>query len=97
MQPTTPLPLGGLFLLADGDAVALAPLAPRAAFLQLTRHSYALRFVGGLGVNPQHFRQCEQLLVAVPLWQLARPRTFAALPELIEMVAEHIAACGKAA
>lgn len=85
-----PLPLRHLFVLASSPECRLERLAPRAAFLQLVRHSYALRFVGSGGASATHFRQCEQLLASIPVWRLTRPREFAALPTIIQLVANHV-------
>jgi hypothetical protein len=88
--PRSPLPLGRLYVLANGTRPESEPLPPRQAFLELTRYSYADAEVVE-GATAAHFHQCAWLAGAVAVHRLKRQRCLAALPELAEFVAEEVA------
>ncbi len=80
-----PLPLGRLYVLADGPAVAIEPLDRQAQLVELVRHSYVARALPRLDA-PTHLRQCAAVLQAVPVARLARPRDLAQLAATAEAV-----------
>lgn len=90
--PQAPMPLQGIYLLADGDGVAAETLEPQQSFVEILRQSYALRFVGTAGVTAAHFHQCAGLARATPVRRLSRPRSLSALPDVVRLV-EQTAAC----
>ncbi|MEJ5198969.1 MAG: serine kinase [Anaerolineae bacterium] len=85
-----PLPLRHVYVLAYGEAIAIEPLAPRPAFLELVRHSYSVRALAGAAVAA-HFAQCSRLAGQVAFSRLRRPQDVALLPELARRVEAHAA------
>ncbi len=83
-----PLPLRQLYVLAPGPAIAIEPLAPRPAFLELVRHSYSARVLAGAAVA-DHFGQCSRLAGQVAISRLCRPQDLTLLPELARRVEQH--------
>jgi hypothetical protein len=82
---TEPAPLGRLYVLADGPAPALEPVAPREALVELLRHSYGARTLQHVR-REAHFLQCAAVARAVPVARLAYPRALERLPEAIRLV-----------
>jgi hypothetical protein len=76
------LPLRCIYILTDGTHQGVEPLYSQGIFLELVRHSYALRFVGSVGASVEHFRQSVRLAKAVPFYYLNRPL---ALPEMLDL------------
>ena len=88
------LPLAQLYVLAEGESIAVERLDKQAALVELVRHSYAARSLPSL--DPAgHLRQCAALLRQAPLFRLVRPRLLADLPAVAEAV-ERAAAAGLA-
>jgi hypothetical protein len=85
-----PLPLRALYVLDDADDLAIEPLAPPAALLEVLRHSYGAQSIQA-AVAPEHFRQCAAVARSVPVRRLRRSRSLPALPGLMEAVAEDLA------
>jgi hypothetical protein len=80
-----PLPLGRLYVLAGGPAVAIEPLDRQAQLVELVRHSYVVRALPRLDA-PTHLRQCAAVLQAVPVARLARPRDLTQLGAVADAV-----------
>jgi hypothetical protein len=80
-----PLPLGRLYVLAEGDTIAIEPLDKPAALVELVRHSYAARALPRLD-GAEHLRQCAGLLRHTALFRLQRPRSLAVLPAVAEAI-----------
>lgn len=80
-----PLPLGRLYALATGPAVAIEPLDRQAQLLELVRHSYVARALPHLDA-PTHLRQCAAVLQAVRVARLVRPRDLGQLAAVAEAV-----------
>jgi hypothetical protein len=84
-----PLPLAAVFVLAFGEATAIAPLTPREALLELVRHSYCAPRLAALGAE-RHFVQCGETAKRVPVRRLTRPRSLEALAEVAELVEREV-------
>jgi hypothetical protein len=78
--------LSRIYVLAEGTEPALEPCRSHEAFVELVRHSYALRVVGDAGATALHFRLCAQLAAQVPIYRLRRPYSLAALPAIVDLV-----------
>ena len=90
----TPLPLRCIYVLdfcEEGEAVSGTPLSPREATIELTRHAYALRFMGEKGVTPRHFRQATALAQRVPVRRLKRIRSLKKLTDLTRYIEADLA------
>jgi len=85
-----PLPLGRLYVLADGTAPEIEPLKPRDAFVEVVRHSYLDRLLQATGTTASHFRQCGALVTRVPVRRLTRPRVLHELPALAHLIENDV-------
>jgi hypothetical protein len=86
-----PLPLRYIYILDAGPTLEVSSVPAQEAFVQLVRHSYALRFIGPNGATAAHFRQCARLAGQVPIACLKRPVALDALPQLADLIEEHLA------
>jgi hypothetical protein len=84
-----PLPLRRVYVLAKDTAYAIEPIRPSEAMVELVRHSYPTRLLQPGG--PSHFRQCARLVKDIPIYRLKRSSAIAALPDLAQLVEEHLA------
>jgi hypothetical protein len=89
--PQAPLPLRCMYVLDEGSRRGIETLQPQEVFLELVRHSYAPRFLGTTGATASHFRWCAKLASSVPILRLRRPRVLSALPDVAQLVEEHLA------
>lgn len=80
-----PLPLGRLYVLAEGPAVAIEALDRQAQLMALVRHSYVARALPRLDAAT-HLRQCAAVVAAVPVARLVRPRDLGQLGAAAEAV-----------
>jgi len=87
------LPVTQIYILAEGDEMAITPLMGQEAFIALTTHSFMLRILAETEGTVSHFRQCEAVAARTPLFRLTRPRTFAALPDVAQRIEAQVAAC----
>lgn len=83
---TEPISLHSLYVLCDAEDVGLEKLGDAAAFIEITRHTYVNRFLKALKAESRHFRQCRQLLSKLPVWRIDRPRDFAVMNEVCDLV-----------
>ena len=88
-----PLPLKRLYILTQGDAIAIQPFSPAQALIQLIANSYIPSLLNHQFLNttdaPQHLQQCTRLTGAVR--QLMRPRSLDLLPEVAQYVENDMA------
>ena len=85
-------PLAGIFYLDEGESVSCERLDGQEGFQALLEQSYAPRFLGSDLTGNRHFEQCSDLARRVPIYRLQRPRRFSVLPQVIEVVREHLLA-----
>jgi len=84
-----PISLGRGYFLRFGERLALTPLSPQAAMLELMTQSYMARVFGRALDGDQaarHFRQCADLAHRVPFYTLERPYALAALPGAVALI-----------
>lgn len=81
-----PLPLRKIYVLGKGEQLGIAAIGAQAAFLELVRHSYAVRFLGNQGINALHFQQCTQLVKSIPISRLNRRPALGDLPDIVQQV-----------
>ncbi len=79
------LPLGGLYVLAEGEPAGIQPLDKQAALVELVRHSYMSHTLPPAAAAA-HLRQCAAVLRQVGLSQLRRPKYLPGLPAICAMV-----------
>lgn len=87
--PRHPLPLRGIYVLVGGDHLAIERLAPRAAFMHLLRHSYAVNLLQRTRTAGRHLNQCTDIIEKVPVCLLKRPTALELLPVIAEQVEQH--------
>jgi hypothetical protein len=89
-----PLPLSCIYVLAGGTTLAIEPLQPQDTLRELIRHWYGSRYgvellrPGGLSA---FFQQCVNLTNRVPVCRLTRPYSLSTLPDVAQLVEEHLA------
>ena len=79
------LPLGRLYVLAEGEPASLQPLDKPAALVDLVRHSYMANTLLPAAAAA-HLRQCAALLRVVGLSRLQRPLALPELPAICALV-----------
>jgi hypothetical protein len=84
--PESPLPLRRLYLLEEGDTIAIEPVVGLWAFVLLSSYSYASRLLGATGQEAVHFQQCTDLIHRSDLRRLVRPRRWERLSGVVEAV-----------
>jgi hypothetical protein len=87
----TPLPLRKIYVLGGGESFVIEPILAQDSFLELVRHSYALRSLGQQGLNANHFKDCTQLVKSIPISRLVRRPSLTTLQEIVELVTQDLA------
>ena len=85
------LPLGRLYVLAEGEPPGIQPLDKQTALVELVRHSYMSHTLPPMAAAA-HLRQCAALLRQVGLSQLRRPMSLPGLPTVCALVEADAAA-----
>jgi HPr Serine kinase C-terminal domain len=85
----TRLRLARVFLLDEGPAVSVTPLAPRDAFIALVSHTYGIQWLHGLSGRGQ-FRDRTEVVRNVPVDRLTRPWNLAALGPVVSRVEAEV-------
>lgn len=89
-QPTSPVPLAGVYLLEDGPETAFESLSAGEQVMSLVDNTYA---IGALGADSQartNVRVCGEIAEATTVKRLQRPRELDRLPEVIDRVRADI-------
>ena len=84
-----PEPLSRLYLLersADAPGVALEPVAPAAAVIELVRHSFLARMVEALGWQPRRLEVLARVAERVPVRRLRYPHGLDRLGEVCRAI-----------
>jgi hypothetical protein len=83
------LPLACLYVLCGGEAIRIAPLPPREAFLQIVAHSYGIEWLHETS-GPEQFRDRAELVRRIPVRLLQRPSGLELIPRLARLVEEDL-------
>jgi len=86
----TPFPLKKIYVLEEGPELAIEPLSPQEAFVELMRHSITAGILKGSGRAPEHLLQCGNLIKTGSIAWLKRPRSLEILSALAEMVEKDL-------
>jgi hypothetical protein len=92
-SPQKSLPLRCIYLLGLGSAPVIEPCAPREALTELMRHWKGAKFGPELlraSNISSFFSQCAALAKNIPIYRLKRPASLAALPEVTDLVEDHL-------
>lgn len=84
-----PLPLRHIYVLAEDAALNIEPLRPQEAVIELVRHSRPTTLFHSGGAP--HFLQCVNLAKELTVYRLKRPLSLSLLPELSQLLEEHVA------
>jgi hypothetical protein len=88
--PRQPPRLQRIYVLEEGEPLALTPLRSAEALVEFVRYSFSARLLRATG-RPLHFRQCAGLAQQVPTRRLTRPPSLQVLPALLGRVEEDLA------
>jgi hypothetical protein len=83
------LPLACLYVLCDGDTVAIEPLSSRDAFLEVVSNSYGITWLHGVS-GPGQFGARAELVRHVPVRRLRRPPGLDQVAEVARRVEEDL-------
>lgn len=81
-------PMHCIYILTKEDGMKIEPITPQSAVLELIRHSIPTRWVRLDDVD--HFKKCIVLASKVPFFYLSRSKSLLDLPEMVNMVKEHL-------
>ena len=83
-----PRPLSRMYLLGEGAVVAIAPISPRDALIELVKSSFLLD-IDESEMLRWHFDTLSDLAARWPCFRLDYPRRYAVLPEVRHAVVAH--------
>jgi hypothetical protein len=87
-----PLPLKRLYILEEGETLAIEPLKPQDALLHVLGQSYPAR-VFRQGLQGQeaasNFTRCAGVVKQVPVFRLKCPKSLTLLPATAQLLEEH--------
>lgn len=88
-----PVPIKGIYQLAKGSELALKPLNPQQATMQLIANSFVGRCASPLleaesGIS--HFHKCMSLIKHVPIYRLERPQSLELVSAIAELIEENL-------
>lgn len=89
-QPSTPVPLGCVYVLEDADSIDIVRPAPEKQLMELVEHTYTRGLLDDDRTAVSNFRRCTLLTDEVPVKRLRRPRDFDVLPRLVDRVAADV-------
>ena len=84
------LPLGCIYVLDQGDALEIEPLRSQEALVELIRNTYGRRLFQAVR-RSSHLHQCADVVSSVPMRRLKRPKSLAALSDVVRLVEEDLA------
>jgi hypothetical protein len=86
---STPIPLRAIYVLRISDALAIEPLAPNEALVELARNSFVAPLVDQMGTSKRHFMQLAELVRRVPVISLERPLRLEMLGEVVKRTMKY--------
>jgi hypothetical protein len=84
---TRRLHLRSVYVLCEGDEVAIESLSVQEAFIALIQHSYTVRLLDLSGAAT-HFQQCATLAKTTAVCKVIVPRNLVKLPHVAQMIAD---------
>jgi hypothetical protein len=82
------VPLKRIYVLSKGQSLAISPLSPQKAMLDLVQHSIPTRW--SCPQDAAHFLACAQIMKHIPMFQLQRSDYLPSLPDLAQLVEDHL-------
>ncbi|MFH1115525.1 MAG: hypothetical protein V1792_16575 [Pseudomonadota bacterium] len=89
--PSVPVPLVGVYLLAEGRDLQMSPVSGHEAVYELVKNSYWVRLMHDSRPS-SYFLQCARLITQIPVLRLTRPRDVSLLPEVARMIERSVLA-----
>lgn len=86
-----PIPLQQIYVLDKGSEHKITNLKPQETFVELVRHTRAIKSVTEQHFFAEHLHLCSELIKNVRFCRFARKPSLADLPKLIELVEEDLA------
>lgn len=86
-----PVKLGALYVLDKSDEVRIEPLDLSRTFIELITNTHAGHHLERLNGQERHFRQCQELVQAIPSFRISRPHQFGQIDEVCSKLEKHIA------
>ncbi|MCX7092224.1 MAG: hypothetical protein NTY50_02050 [Methylobacter sp.] len=91
---TLPLPIRWIYILGRNNVTEeflIEPIQGLQRFQPLRNNTYRVRFLDGMGLRPEHMKQCGQLANRIRLARVARPNNGFMLDRLIDRLLADIA------
>ncbi|KAA9397179.1 hypothetical protein Har1130_08530 [Haloarcula sp. CBA1130] len=79
-QPATPVPLERIYLLEDGESIAMEPVRPDEQVMALVDNTYTLGALEADGQAVSNFNACGKIVEMTDIRRLRRPRNLDTLP-----------------
>jgi hypothetical protein len=92
--PRAPLPLRSIHVLVRGRTLAIEPLGPQEAMVELLRHTYRISLMHPFR-GPANFLNCVRLVQEVPVYRLSVPPSLAGSGAMVEKVLRALDALGR--
>jgi hypothetical protein len=89
-----PIPLKGIYQLDKGKTIALKPLNPQEATVQIIANSFIARCASPLlegDAKIKHFQDCMRLIKQVSIYRLERPQDLSLVPAIAQLVEQNLA------
>jgi hypothetical protein len=91
-KPKELIPVCRIYLLEYAGEIACRRITPMSAVAALSSNSFVRHWRMNEAALAAHLRDCSAVAGSVPLYRLFRPRSIAALPDLVRWVELEIAA-----
>ncbi len=88
----TPLPVKAVYILSihNRETIDFSPIEGMDKFIPLKNQTYRSQHLDGLGLKPQHLKQCAQLANKVRVTRIIRPKQGCQLDDLIALIEEDL-------
>lgn len=84
--PSTPLPLDGIYVLAEAPQLDVERLDSQLAIRELLRHSYRPRIVEEMGLATERLHQFSDVVERTPVKRLHRPKDYQSLADVAGLI-----------
>jgi hypothetical protein len=86
-----PAPLMRCYLIQEGGQLEFKQIPPRNRPFVLITSTYTQGMLPDTDATSEHFKQCATVVESTPIKRLVRPKNYAGLPSLVELVVNDIA------
>lgn len=85
-----PAPLGGCYVLDDGESVCFSDIPEQGALFNLVDHTYTQGLLPDTHQTAVHFQQCTDIAAEIPFQLLERPKDHDTLSSVIDAVVRDL-------